>query len=48
MPIKDIIIDKYGTHIQKTFQSLRKEAREHMYLSFHRAYILSLILIIIL
>ena len=30
------------SHLQKTFQSLRKETREHLYLSFHRAYILSI------
>lgn len=36
------------SHLQKTFQSLRKETREHLYLSFHRAYILSFILIIVL
>lgn len=36
------------SHLKTTFQSLRKETREHLYLSFHRAYILCLILIIIL
>ncbi len=36
------------SHLQKTFQSLRKETREHLYLSFHRAYILSMVLIVIL
>ncbi len=36
------------SNIQKRFQSLRKETREHLYLSFHRAYILCFILIIIL
>jgi hypothetical protein len=43
-------ISKYFlySHLQKTFHSLRKEARESFYISFHRAYILSLILIVIL
>ncbi len=42
-------MNKYlTTQIQKTFQSLRKEARENFYLSFHRAYIASLILVVIL
>lgn len=36
------------THLQKTFQSIRKETREHIYLSFHRAYMLSFFLIIVL
>lgn len=36
------------SHIQKTFQSIRKETREHLYISFHRAYVLSFILIIVL
>jgi len=42
-------MDKYLTsQIQKTFHSLRKEAREHLFISFHRAYILSFFLIIVL
>jgi hypothetical protein len=36
------------SHLQKTFQSIRKETREHLYISFHRAYILSMVLLIIL
>ena len=36
------------SHLQKTFQSIRKETRERLYISFHRAYTLSLILLIIL
>jgi len=36
------------SHLQKTFQSIRKETREHLYISFHRAYTLSFILIIVL
>lgn len=42
-------MQKYlSEQIQKTFHSLRKEAREHLYISFHRAYILSFFLIIVL
>jgi hypothetical protein len=38
----------FSEHLQKTFHSLRKEARERLYISFHRAYILSLCLIVVL
>ena len=42
-------MEKYlSEHIKNTFHSLRKEAREHLYISFHRAYILSLFLIVVL
>ncbi len=42
-------MQKYlSENLQKTFHSIRKEAREHLYISFHRAYILSFCLIIIL
>lgn len=42
-------MEKYlSEQIQKTFHSIRKEAREHLYISFHRAYILSFCLIIVL
>ncbi len=42
-------MQKYlSEQIQKTFHSLRKEAREHLYITFHRAYILSFLLIIVL
>lgn len=42
-------MQKYlSEHLKNTFHSLRKEAREHLYISFHRAYILSLFLIIVL
>lgn len=36
------------SHLQKTFQSIRKETREHIYLSFHRAYMLAFFLLIVL
>ena len=42
-------MSKYlSENIHRTFQSIRKETREHLYLSFHRAYILSMVLIVIL
>ena len=45
---KDNMQKYLAEQIQKTFHSLRKEAREHLYISFHRAYILSLFLLVIL
>lgn len=42
-------MNKYlSNQIHKTFQSIRKETREQLYISFHRAYILSFVLIVIL
>jgi hypothetical protein len=38
----------FSDHFHKTFQSIRKETREKLHLSFHRAYILCFALIVLL